>query len=639
MNPVIDTRPPEPPPQADYPPTQTSAGGPAARVQELVESLETHLGDPFAADSRITFRRVIELDEKEGYPHDELAALHSWNAHEYAVPARWGGRAVNIETGLHLMRQIARRDPTAAAALSLTSLCYMTIWVAGTDEQRVYYGDLVRNGAKLAYALSERDFGSDILASGTVARKVPGGYRVSGEKWLIGNCTVADFLLLFVRTGSRPGPAAFSLLLLDKRSAPAGSIEALPDEPLHGLRGLDLSGVRLHDVFVPDSARIGAEGRGVEIVLQGAHSVRSIISAIPLGCTDTGLRLALDFAVNRRVFGSAVAEIPYSRRQLVQAYADLLTGDAVASVATRSLQVCPEQSSVFSAVAKYWVPTRLEATMSQLAVVIGARHYLRSDPRFGVFQKLARDLPVSGFADGNTVVNLKNVAAQLGQLLGPTGGGFPGGSGPAEVLFNLDAELPDYEPWRQSLSARGRDTAVGALADTADRLRCRGQADGGEAGWVAAADLLERIGGERARLAGELATLKDQYGAKHAESEELFALARQYCTIHAAACVAGIWAHSSPVLPAGDRPELLLACLERLYETFAPQHRALDRAGIDLVAEVMLGQHGRGESFSIRPAALAAVPLDHLTETADIRPVGGPQAPSRPFEPVTGGAA
>jgi alkylation response protein AidB-like acyl-CoA dehydrogenase len=361
---TVVTHPAVPTPPVLSSPLVAGGPGPAATVRGLCQDLERYLGDPFALDSRITYRRVLELDEKECYPHEELAALHAWGVHEYAVPARWGGRAENVETSMHLLRQVARRDPTAAAALGLSSLSYMSIWVAGTDEQRRYYGEQIRNGAKICWGLSERDFGSDILASGTVARPVPGGYRVNGEKWLIGNATLADLLVLFVRTGARPGPAAFSLLVLDKRTVPAASVESLPHEPLHGLRGLDLSGVRLHDVFVPSSALVGPEGHGLEIALQSGYAIRSVITSIALGCTDTALRLALDFATTRRVFGSRVADIPYSRRQLTNAYADMLVGDAVATVATRSLQVCPEQSSVFSSVAKFWVPTLLPSSPS-----------------------------------------------------------------------------------------------------------------------------------------------------------------------------------------------------------------------------------------------------------------------------------
>jgi alkylation response protein AidB-like acyl-CoA dehydrogenase len=585
---------------------------PATELVDLVEDLERHLGDPFDEASRITARRILELDEREAYPHELLSALHSWNAHEYAIPAQWGGRAVDIENSLHLMRQVARRDATVATALSISSLSYMPIWVAGTEQQRRYYASQISCGAKMSWGLSEREHGSDLLSNELTAQPVEGGYLVSGEKWLIGNATLADFIVLHARTRPAGGPAGFSLLVLDKRSVPAAQVQTLPGERLHGLRGIDMSGVRLDGCFIPESARIGREGTGLEIALQASHAVRSMITSIALGCTDTALRLTLDFAVNRHIFGARVSDIAYTRRQLADSYVELLVGEAVAMTSARSLQVCPGQSSVFSAISKYFVPTLLQGSLSRLAVVLGARHYLREHPRYGLFQKALRDAPVADFADGNTVVNLKNIASQLGSLLGP--GATPE---PAEVanLFDLSQPLPGYEPWRQSLASRhGRDhasrslpahvRALGRLAASAD--------DPSRAQFLLAASLAGEWLAERDRIRSELDELKAQHPKGHGQRPEVFELARQYCLIHAAACVAGLWAH------AGEQVELppievAVWCLRRLRQQLHP-HEACAGAADDLdraeqvTMTRLLGQHQRGEAFSLRTMRLQAAP-------------------------------
>ncbi|MFD0528738.1 acyl-CoA dehydrogenase family protein [Kitasatospora arboriphila] len=178
-----------------------------------------------------------------------------------------------------------------------------------------------------------------------------------------------------------------------------------------------MSGIRVDGVFVPDSARIGAEGAGLEIALQTSQVARTLIGSIALSAVDTALRGTLDFTEHRVIFGRTVSDIPYSRRQLTECFADLMVADAVSLGAVRSLQLVPEQASVWSSVAKYLVPTMLERTMSQLNVVLGARFYLRDDPHHGIHQKMLRDLLVANFADGNTVVNLKNLALQSDGLL------------------------------------------------------------------------------------------------------------------------------------------------------------------------------------------------------------------------------
>jgi alkylation response protein AidB-like acyl-CoA dehydrogenase len=595
---------------------------PAAVLTALVEDLERHLGDPFEPTSRITARRILELDEREAYPHELLSALHTWNAHEYAIPARWGGRAVDIENSLHLMRQVARRDATVATALSISSLSYMPIWVAGTEQQRLYYASQISSGAKMSWGLSERDHGSDLLSNELTAQPVEGGYLVSGEKWLIGNATLADFIVLHARTRPAGGPAGFTLLVLDKRSVPAALVETLPGERLHGLRGIDMSGVRLSGCFIPDSARIGREGTGLEIALQASHAVRSMITSIALGCTDTALRLTLDFAVNRQIFGARVSEIPYTRRQLADSYAELLVGEAVAMTSARSLQVCPDQSSVFSAISKYFVPTLLQGSLSRLAVVLGARHYLREHPRFGLFQKALRDAPVADFADGNTVVNLKNIVSQLGSLLSP--GATPD---PAEVanLFDLSQPLPGYEPWRQSLASRhGRDHASRSLPAHVRVLLARAavQPEPARAQLLLAAQLAGDWLIELDRIRTELAALKAQYGTGCGQRPELFELARRYCLVHAAACVTGLWAHAGEAVRLPPI-EVAVWCLRRLSQQLHPYEAAdgsaehLDRAERVIVAH-LLSQHERGEAFSLRTMRLQAAPLRTAPAGADL---------------------
>ena len=87
--------------------------------------------------------------------------------------------------------------------------------------------------------------------------------------------------------------------------------------------------------------------------------------------------------------------------------------------------------SVWSAVAKYFVPVRVEALVRELAVVPGARHYLREGHFFGHFQKLMRDNAVAGLFDGSTVINLNAISQQRGQLYeSRAGSGAPRGRRP-----------------------------------------------------------------------------------------------------------------------------------------------------------------------------------------------------------------
>ncbi|MFD0528739.1 acyl-CoA dehydrogenase family protein [Kitasatospora arboriphila] len=113
-----------------------------------------------------------------------------------------------METGFNLLRLVARRDPTTATALIITSLAFLPAWIAGTAEQKQYLVDAMKQGSRYAWGLSERNHGSDVLGNELRADKVDGGYLLTGEKWLIGNARVADGLTVFARTKESGGPAA-----------------------------------------------------------------------------------------------------------------------------------------------------------------------------------------------------------------------------------------------------------------------------------------------------------------------------------------------------------------------------------------------------------------------------------------------
>ncbi|HEX2419919.1 MAG TPA: acyl-CoA dehydrogenase family protein [Micromonosporaceae bacterium] len=576
-------------------------------VTELCEHLERYLGDPLEPTGRLSFARVLDADEREQYPFELISELQRSQVHEYCLPEEWGGRAGDVEAGFQLLRLVARRDPTTATTLMLTDLAFMPAWVAGTTEQRVRWIDAIKHGARMAWGLSEREHGSDLLANEMRAVKVPGGWRLTGEKYLIGNATVADVIAVHACTSERRGPGDWSIFMVDKHLCPAGSVEPLPNERLHGLRALDLSGIRLNDVFVSDDAMVGPQGSGLEVAIKCAQVARTTIASMAMGAVDTSLRVTMDFVVDRVIFGQRVMDVPYSRRQLSECFADLLLADAVSTGAVRGLQANPGQVSILSSATKYFVPTLLERTMAQLSVVLGARLYLRSDPRYGIYQKMLRDVLVAIFADGNTVVNLRNIASQLTQLLSAVPAVDDNAADPQRarrlaLMFDIDSELEPWRPSQQQLFSRGGDDVTAGLSPSIAvirRLAAREPDSDRARWWAACADAGDRILGELRDLAEQNTALRARMGRAYGPSAELFRLAERYGALHAGAAAIHFTAHSHQRLadPFPD-PAVLLLMLERVWRHVEPRTILTDVPVIDQVMDVLLRLHREGRLFS-----------------------------------------
>ncbi|MGC3002848.1 acyl-CoA dehydrogenase family protein [Streptomyces sp. G35A] len=574
-------------------------------VTELAARLEEYLGDPHDADSRMPFAQILDHDVRGEYPYQFVALLRRWGVLDHCLPADAGGRAGNVETGIALMRLVARRDPSTGVGLALNSLGFMPAWILGTDEQKRALVSGMQRGSSVSWGLSERVHGSDLVANEVLAERTEGGWLLTGEKWPIGNATVADKMVVFARTGKRPGPAAYSLFVLDKWQADADTVEDLPFEDLYGTRALDLSGVRMNRAFVPDSAMLGREGQGLEIALKTSQTARVVLLHLALSAVDTSLRLAMDFAERRVLFNEAIGDVPYTRRQLTEAFADLMVADAMVLGAARALQAAPEQISVWSSVAKYLVPTLLQRTMSQLTVVLGARTFLRDHPHYGMHQKMVRDILITDIADGNTVVNLRNLGHQLAGLLDKAvEAGDPereSAAGRAATLFGMDRELPVYEPVRQELFSRGLDDAVLAAPDALRRLRdLAGRAEGTEAERLRrAADVAEELIGRAGPMRERAAALKTALGKDYPQSPELFELAKEYCLLHAAAACVLTYVHSREAMDAPlPSASLLLLQLERLRRQLFPHEPVTSQAVVDEVMEVLRHLHQENRLFS-----------------------------------------
>ena len=215
------------------------------------ESFERYLGDPADPASRVSFAAALDLDEREEYPSEQHGALDLWDVPEIYIPAECGGRLKSFEELLALLRALSRRDLTVALSHVITFLGAVPIWIAGSDDQKRMLAELIRGRHKIAFALTERTHGGDLLANELEGREDGDRYLISGEKWLIGNATRATAITLFAKTRAEGGPRGFSLLFADKRLLDSSGFHHLPKIRTVGLRGADLSGVCFERCAVP----------------------------------------------------------------------------------------------------------------------------------------------------------------------------------------------------------------------------------------------------------------------------------------------------------------------------------------------------------------------------------------------------
>src|SRR2546421_9256703 len=147
-------------------------------VHAAAQDLEQTLGDPFSPEAPISFRTIVRHDEREEPPSEAFETLRAWGVHAQLVPQALGGRLTSFEELLALVRVVSRRDLVLTTGLGSTMLAAIPVWAWGGDAQRREVADLlIGHGAFGTFAVSEREAGSDFLATATNAEAVDGGYR------------------------------------------------------------------------------------------------------------------------------------------------------------------------------------------------------------------------------------------------------------------------------------------------------------------------------------------------------------------------------------------------------------------------------------------------------------------------------
>jgi acyl-CoA dehydrogenase len=170
----------------------------------------------------------------------------------------------------------------------------------------------VRAGSRIAaFALSEKDAGSDVAALSTTATPVPGGWRIDGEKTWISNGGIAGHYVVFARTGEAPGARGLSAFLVEADTPGltiAERIQVIAPHPLATLR--------FENCVIPAANLLGKPGEGFKVAMSTLDVFRPTVGAAALGFARRALDEALGRAAARKMFGATLADLPITQAKL-----------------------------------------------------------------------------------------------------------------------------------------------------------------------------------------------------------------------------------------------------------------------------------------------------------------------------------
>ena len=239
----------------------------------------------------------------------------------YCVPAAYGGvhEALDVRSLALVRETLARHSGLADFAFAMQGLGSGTISLFGSEAQKESYLPAVAKGEKIAaFALTEPGSGSDVAAMETEAAEAGDGYRVSGTKTYISNGGIADFYVLFARTGEAPGARGVSAFIVD-----AGSVGLDDSERIRVIAPHPLATLRFTDMRLPADALLGGRGRGFAQAMATLDVFRTTVGAAALGFARRALDEATDRALTRQSMGATLADNAIVQAMLAEMVLDV----------------------------------------------------------------------------------------------------------------------------------------------------------------------------------------------------------------------------------------------------------------------------------------------------------------------------
>ena len=250
-------------------------------------------------------------DESKEFPWDFYEAIARGGWLGMTVPTEYGGAGLGVTEAAIVEQEIAASGAgmNGCSAVHLGIFGFEPIIKHGSEAlKRRFLPRLATGDLHVSFGVTEPDAGTDTANIATFARRVEGGYLVSGKKVWITKAQEAERLLLLCRTT----PLAESARRTDGMTllfAPMdrARIEARPI-PKMGRNAVDTNELFIDELFVPEEDRVGAEGEGFRTLLAGLNAERVLTANCAIGIGRAALRRATQYAKDRVVFGRPIGQ-------------------------------------------------------------------------------------------------------------------------------------------------------------------------------------------------------------------------------------------------------------------------------------------------------------------------------------------
>jgi acyl-CoA dehydrogenase len=335
-----------------------------------------------------------------------VAGLSAAGFTRYVIPQAQGGATEKLDVrSICLIREhLAYHSGLADFAFAMQGLGSGPISLFGSDALRSAHLGGIANGKVItAFAISEKDAGSDLNAMSTTAKRAGNQYILNGEKTWISNAGIADQYVVFARfpeAGER-SYIALVVKVTDPGFSVSERIEVIAPHPLGTLR--------FTDCRVPADRVVGEPGKGMRVALGTLDVFRSTVGAAALGFARRALDEAVAFAKSRKVAGGMLADQQLTQAKLAEM---ALAIDASALLIYRAAWTRDsgaERITREAAMAKLHATDSAQQVIDAAVQIMGARGVVSGAP----VEQLYREIRSLRIYEGTSEIQKLIIAGQV----------------------------------------------------------------------------------------------------------------------------------------------------------------------------------------------------------------------------------
>lgn len=259
--------------------------------------------------------RAGEFDETGKLDMDLVREMGELGIYGVFIPEEYGGAELDHLSYVIAMEEISAGCSSHASVVGAqASLFAYPVLKFGTEEQKQKYLPGVCSGEKLAaYSLSEAGSGSDAASITCAAEDKGDHFLVNGTKLWVTDGSIADWVLVFVRTDKEAGVKGITALIID---ADAEGVTVSKSEKKMGFKASPTNEMSFNNVKVPKENLLGEVGKGFNVAMETLNSGRVSVSAQTLGIARAAFEHAIKYVQERKQFGKPLAAFQLTQAKI-----------------------------------------------------------------------------------------------------------------------------------------------------------------------------------------------------------------------------------------------------------------------------------------------------------------------------------